>query len=224
MQGTNGQGQNNQNQKASLSWSQPSVGSTAPKAAPVVAPAPKVNTSSMNTDKSYTGTYVGIFVAGLIVGALIGWAITGSKNNGPTSTTATSTTSSNTGTSTGSTGINTTLPSSSAFTVTSPQTAGFAVTVSNVKITEPTWVVVYESQAGTQGNTLGNALGAALFLPQTGNNSQTGTVQLLRATLPGQNYVAGEVADNGDKTFSLESDKPMRDAQGNQMLVQFSTK
>ncbi len=210
-----------ENQKSSLSWSQPAVPSAVPKAAaPVASPAPK-STSKVAAQTSHTGTYVGIFVGGLIVGALIGWALTGSHPSGTASTTATSTTStSTTGSTTGTPQNTTTIIGSGTITVTSPQTAGFAVAVSNVQVSQPTWVVVYEDRAGS----MGNALGAALFLPQSGNNVQSGTVQLLRATLPGQNYFAGEAVDDGDKVFSLDADKPARDAQGNVALTQFSAK
>jgi hypothetical protein len=88
-----------------------------------------------------------------------------------------------------------------------------------VVVSQPTWVVIYEDHAGVPGN----ALGAALFLPQSGNAAQSGTVELLRGTLPGQTYFAGEALDDGDKVFSLASDKPVRDAQGNPVLVEFTT-
>ena len=89
--------------------------------------------------------------------------------------------------------------------------------VTNVMVSEPTWVVIYEDNAGIQGN----ALGASLFLPQSEGTAQNGTVQLLRATLPGQSYLAGESIDNGDKMFSLTTDKPVVNAQGKPMLTQF---
>lgn len=219
MQENTGLGSNNQ--KPSLSWSQPAGAASAPKAAPASAPSGKV--SAVAQDTSYTGTYIGIFAGGLIVGALIGWAIAGS-HGGVASPTASSTVTGAAATTTTGTDTQVNLTGSSvgsagSFTVVSPQTAGFAVAVGNVKVTEPTWVVVYEDHAGVPGN----ALGAALFLPQSGNNVQSGTVQLLRGTLPGQNYLAGEALDDGDKIFSLSGDKPVRDTQGNPILVQFST-
>jgi hypothetical protein len=93
------------------------------------------------------------------------------------------------------------------------------VAVSRVLVSQPTWVVVYEDHAGVPGN----ALGAELFLPQSEGTAQSGTVELLRGTLPGQTYFAGEALDDGDKIFSLTNDKPIRDAQGNPVLVQFTT-
>jgi hypothetical protein len=173
--------------------------------------------------KSYTGTYVSIFIAGVIIGALVGWGIAGSHHGGLTALTATSTETA--ATSTSSQGQHSTAPvlnitsTSGDFVISSPQTAGFDVAVSRVVVSQPTWVVVYEDHAGVPGN----ALGAELFLPQSGNAAQSGTVELLRGTLPGLTYLAGEALDDGDKVFSLESDKPVRDAQGNPVLVEFTT-
>ncbi len=220
MQGNPGQNQNNQ--KSSLSWSQPAAASAAK---PVKAMPPATSSTSMHSassDSSHTGTYVGIFVGGLIIGALIGWAITGSHDSGTGSMASSTPITTGTSTNTGSNSVNLSgsmVGSTADYSVNSPQTAGFAVNVTNVKVMQPTWVVVYEDHAGLPGN----ALGAALFLPQTGNNVQNGTVQPLRATLPGQNYLAGESLDDGDKTFSLASDNAIHDASGNKVLIQFST-
>jgi|GEM_PF-1216239 len=225
-------GQNNQGQKSSLSWSQPIVPTSTPASVPpVVTSAPRsVTTAAVAADKSYTGTYVAIFVGGVIIGAFIGWAIAGSHNGGgavtstasSTALTVVSTASTTSNTAGAASTINlsgSTVASSGAFVVGSPQAAGFAVAVSQVVVSQPTWVVVYEDHAGVPGN----ALGAELFLPQSGNNSQSGTVELLRGTLPGQTYFAGEALDDGDKIFSLAGDKPVRDAQGNPVLVEFTT-
>ena len=223
MQANTGQGQGNNQQKSTLSGSQPAVTSTPSNAKPVspVVSMPPSNKQNI-TRESHTGTYVGIFVAGLIIGALIGWSLT-SRSSGTPSGTASSTMTASTSTTGTTTDINlggSQIGSGSMVTVASPQTSGFAVSVGNVQDSQPTWVVIYEDRAGAQGN----ALGAALFLPQTGNNTQNGTVQLLRATLPGQNYFAGEATDDGDKVFSLQTDKLVTDTSGHTLLVQFSTK
>jgi hypothetical protein len=210
-QNNNQGGQQTQGQKSSLSWSQPIV--PARTATPPVVP----------DKKSYTGTYTSIFIAGIIIGALVGWAIAGSHHSGAAAITATSTQTA--ATSTSSTTLQTTASTQSItntsgdFVVSSPQAAGFAVGVSRVVVSQPTWVVIYEDHAGVPGN----ALGAELFLPQSGNAAQSGTVELLRGTLPGLTYFAGEALDDGDKVFSLASDKPVRDAQGNPVLVEFTT-
>jgi hypothetical protein len=165
-------------------------------------------------------------VAGVVIGALIGWGITTSKNGGQTSTTASSTSMTASSTNTGSTAGNSTgagagvdlngstVGSSGNVVLASTQTAGFAVAVTKVTVTQPTWLVVYENHNGTPGN----AIGAGLFFP--GNTS--GTIQLLRATLPGQSYFVGQSLDDGDKVFSLTSDKPVRDAQGNPLFTEFT--
>jgi len=66
-------------------------------------------------------------------------------------------------------------------------------------VSAPTWIVVYENNAGQPGN----ALGAALFFPE----NQGGTVELLRGTTAGKSYLATEQVDNGDRKFSLKDDQ-----------------
>ncbi|HUD02591.1 MAG TPA: hypothetical protein VMR46_01035 [Candidatus Paceibacterota bacterium] len=223
-QNNNQGGQQSQGQKSSLSWSQPIVpASTASNVPPSVTSVPRSTAPVAPQTKSYTGTYTSIFIAGIIIGALVGWGIAGSHRGTPAMV-ATSTEMAATSTSSA-TSQNTTAPTlgttdmSGDFVVSSPQASGFAVAVSRVVVSQPTWVVVYEDHAGVPGN----ALGAELFLPQSGNAAQSGTVELLRGTLPGLTYLAGEALDDGDKIFSLASDKPVRDAQGNPVLVEFTT-
>jgi len=102
----------------------------------------------------------------------------------------------------------------SQLTVPTPQAAGTTVAVSNIIVSEPTWVVVYEDNNGK----LGNALGAALFI----SGRTSGTVDLLRGTLSGQTYFAAEALDSGNRVFSLK-DAPVLDQNGQQVLVQFET-
>lgn len=228
-------GQQNQGgqQKPTLSWSQPAVPAKPVTNGAAKPAAPALAKASVAQSTSSMGTYIGIFVAGIIAGALIGWAISYSGNKGGTvSTTASSTSSRAAETSDGSTntvsGSNTATPPSQGMPASSSsgnisslmlapvQQAGFAVTVDKVTVTQPTWLVVYEDRGGTAGN----AIGAALFFP--GNTS--GTIQLLRATLPGQSYLVGQSLDDGDKSFSLSSDKPVRDSKGNPLFTQFTAK
>jgi hypothetical protein len=217
-------------QKPTLSWSQPAAAK--PAATGSVPPATPVQplkqtatpkTAPMADNTSNTGTYVGIFVAGLIIGALIGWGVTSNNTNG-TSSIATSTDTLE-GTATGSTttqsntssGVNlagSTMDTSGAVVLASSQPAGFAVAVTKATVTQPTWLVVYEDHAGVPGN----VIGAGLFF--AGTNS--GTIELLRATLPGQSYFIGQTLDDGDKIFSLATDKPVRDSQGNPLFTQFT--
>lgn len=103
-----------------------------------------------------------------------------------------------------------------ALSIPSPQDPGFEVAVSRVIVSELTWVVVYENRAGQPGN----ALGAALFTSER----QSGVVNLLRGTLPGQTYLAGQSRDDGDHIFSLDNDPPVRNAQGDPVFVEFRTR
>jgi hypothetical protein len=88
---------------------------------------------------------------------------------------------------------------SNLLTVASPQKAGLEVAVSNVNVSEPTWVVVYESRQGKPGN----VLGASLFFA----GGTSGTIELLRGTVAGQSYFVTERTDNGDHKFSLANDQ-----------------
>lgn len=102
-------------------------------------------------------------------------------------------------------------------TIPSPQSAGLYVEVSRATVTEPTWVVIYEDRGGVPGN----ALGAALFFPTSQGGETSGTVELLRGTLIGHSYFAGESLDDGDKMFSNTTDKPIRNEKGNPIMVEF---
>ena len=222
------------NQKPTLSWSQPAQPkpvvnthntNTAP-VAPVTtgtSPVPPVksNTAPIAAATTNTGTYVGIFVAGLIIGALIGWGIT-SSNSGSTSTMATSTAMTATSTSQA-TGSNVNLNGSTigagtngSITLASTEPAGFAVNISSMSVSQPTWVVVYQDNNGKAGN----ALGAGLFFA----GQTSGTLQLLRATTAGHSYLVGQAIDNGDKTFSLSDDKQVTDANGTSLYTEFTAK
>ena len=212
---------NASNQKPSLSWSQtPPPAPTQPVTPPPQKPS--ASKAAAPAEGSNVGAYVSIFVAGIVIGALIGWGITSARSGGtPSATMSTSTmTETGTGTSTSmtgttgsTTGASDTDMNAASIVVPSPQQAGFAVAISKMSVSEPTWLVVYEDHNGTPGN----AIGAGLFF--AGNTS--GTVELLRATLPGQSYLVGESLDDGDKIFSIDNDKPVRDSKGNPIFTEF---
>jgi hypothetical protein len=216
---------NNQD-KPTLSWSQPAQHKPVVNTnqAPTIASATPAVSAKTNTpvaaSTSNTGTYVGIFVAGLIIGALIGWGITSSGTNNTstvaTSTAMTATSTSATGTTVDVNGSTIGSTNNTSVTLAPTEPAGFAVMVTNMTVSQPTWLVVYEDHNGTAGN----AIGAGLFFP--GQNS--GTVQLLRATLPGQSYLVGQAIDNGDKTFSLADDKQVQSADGTPLYTEFTAK
>lgn len=211
------QGQNGQNKndaKPQLSWSQP-VMSTPPnkqpqnslshgseKSAPVVQ-----NAVANHTFRNAAITIVLIAVVGGVAASIIS---NRNKNHdtGDASMTATSTHSTTT--------TSTTIPSStnSGGLSVAPQPAGMEVSAT-ADVSAPTWVVVYESRNGQ----ISNILGAALFFP----GQASGKVELLRGTMPNQTYFVGEARDDGDHKFSLVKDNPVLDADGNPLLVQFQT-
>ncbi len=173
----------------------------------------------------------GIFIAGVIVGLIIGWGwFSLGRDNGTVATTddtgtmtssssesATSpSTVSNTGTkpTTGTTGS--TATGSNALTVAPLQNAGLSVALSSVSVKAPTWVVIFDNVSGKPGN----ALGARMFFP----GDTTGSIDLLRGTVAGQSYFAGEYVDNGDHKFSKQADTQVNASNGSQMLVEFSVR
>ena len=165
----------------------------------------------------------GIVVVGLIV---IAWFMWGGQKTAPgltaTSTASgTGTTAVVTGTGADMTGVpgtttTTTTSGSSALAVASPQAAGLSVTITSATVSQPTWVVVYESLNGKPGR----ALGATLFFPE--NNGKGGAVSLLRATMPGQSYLVGENIDSGDHVFSLHGDQAVVDQNGSPVWYSFN--
>ncbi len=105
---------------------------------------------------------------------------------------------------------------SDTLSVPTPQDAGMTVLVSSVVVSLPTWVVIYEDINGKPGN----VLGAGLF----SHGRESGSVELLRETLHGKTYYAGQIRDDGDMLYSVQNDVAVRDADGNLVLVQFKTR
>ncbi len=208
---------NNQNggeKKAQLSWSQPlttSTQKTEPQNKPGFTPS-STKKSQAPVQKSNTFRNVGIIVALLAVVG-IGWATFASKSKAP-ETEKTAAAWNNSGNAAGTT-TGSSLQDGSV-TIPSPQDAGLEITVANVRVSVPTWIVVYENYNGQPGN----VLGAALFT----SGRTSGAVDLLRGTLPGQTYFVGEARDDGDHKFSMANDPAVRDANGNPLWVKFETK
>lgn len=92
----------------------------------------------------------------------------------------------------------------------SDQPAGATVAINKAVFEEAGWVVIHEGTASH----IGNALGAARF--DAGEHG--GTVKLLRATEAGKTYRAVLYRDNGDRTFSLDTDFPFL-GNGNQPII-----
>lgn len=199
------QGQNPQHssggglQKPSLSWQspgpahKPGQGSSDKFKAPMQAPL------KLNGDKSSTGTYVVIFIGGLIVGGLLGALFTGQRSTPGTSSTATTT--------------DTSLGAGEVV-VNSPQNAGLSVAVAKVNVTKPTWVVIYDNNAGVPGL----ALGATLFYPVSMGGETSGTISLLRNTFAGKTYLVGGRLDNGDHKLTFKDDVAVVDSNDKPIL------
>ncbi|MCX6820271.1 MAG: hypothetical protein NT019_03270 [Candidatus Adlerbacteria bacterium] len=219
----NNSGQNvqkNGQQKTQLSWSQPLQNNTQKPPMPQNQnnKPPVVTNHKPTPTQNNTGRNIAIAVVLLAIVGII-WLVA-SRNSGDTTKTPVSTTATTTpGTTNTNTGTVPTTPASlndGSLSIMTPQDAGLQVVVAHAAVAVPTWVVVYESSNGQPGN----ILGAALFVP----GRTSGTVELLRATLPGQMYFAGEARDDGDHMYSATNDPALRDADGNPLLMQFKTK
>lgn len=226
-------------------WTQPQKPSSPPvpqAAAPVAVPPQAANASGPG---HATLILVGTFFAGLVLGMAAMWAWTENRQNAGITATSTdqgasvasanrtetaSTTFSQaevqaalSGRGTARTGIvakklGGTIPSSTSGSVLGipQQTAGKSVLVSHITVTQPTWAVVYERAAAG----FGNALGAKLFI----SAETSGSIPLLRETLSGKTYAVVLERDNGNRTYELAGDTPLRDASGNPVMVEFTAK
>lgn len=95
------------------------------------------------------------------------------------------------------------------------QAAGRSVKVSQIVLEAPGWIAIRDDVNGKPGPRI---LGAKLF--DKGTN--TGTVELLRATESGKSYYAILHTDDGSyKNFDSKLDKALLDDSGNQIMVKF---
>lgn len=246
MQGNNGQqGNQGAGQKSGgLSWSQSapqhsgSSSSSAPAAKPVQAavsatpskpaavPPPAKSGGGAAQQKQPGSRLVGVFISGVIVGLVIGWGWSSLRtnddaaNNMNASTTkqgAGVTPSKNTtDTTPGAAAPTTGAVSNGALSVSSLQSAGLSVAVSNISVAVPTWVVIMDNNNGTPGN----ALGAQMFFP----GEKSGSVDLLRATVSGKSYLVAEYVDDGDHKFSKQIDAQVTGISGAPTLVEFTVR
>lgn len=225
MQGNN---QNSGGQKQTgLSWTQPAssggqgssnvksntttnAGQAKPSSAPSVARASAMSASAA------TPRLAGTFIAGLLVGGLLTWMLVSIGGDGTGNITGSSATSTNS-----TTGQNNTISSGAISTMAGfslsvrDQEAGSQVSVESVEVSEPTWVVVYDSVDGEPGR----ALGAKMFFPA--NNGADGVVRLLRPTIAGEEYLIGGRVDNGDRQFDGATDAAVVNQAGNRILIEF---
>ena len=236
MDGSNSQQSNNQNKqgtnqpKSGLSWTQPASAATDSTQINQNKGTIKPTTLTSTPPADSTGRVMSIVVGIIVVFALAAWGIVAlnkhSASNGVSTASTTSETTSDTTNPAGTTTptpaseiaqapVKTAAVGSASFTVPPTQNAGSSVLVENMTISQPTWIIVYESTNGTPGN----ILGASLFF--TGDTS--GMVQLLRATTPGQRYFVSAAIDNGDKSFAKYDERYVLDQSGSQMLVKLQT-
>lgn len=96
----------------------------------------------------------------------------------------------------------------------SNQSAGITVSVDSVTLAASSWVAIHENEGGQPGN----ILGAQRF----DAGEHTGTVDLLRGTVPGGLYFAMIHRDNGDGAFSPASDVPVSGSDGNIIMATFA--
>jgi len=204
--------------KPGLAWSAPkSAPPAAPAAAPAVEEPQKIAANGLNFPSSKKAAttqapvYAGLLVSGMILGVLLATVWSSAGTLGETSGAATSTAETASAAPAAATPQKTT-PTEAALAV-ADQPAGPSVTIARLNIARPVWVVVYVSREGKPGN----ALGARLFAP----SDKQGSVGLLRNTERGQSYFVGLSVDNGDRTFSLSSDKPLADADGGPLWATF---
>ncbi len=210
MQNNNGQGG-----KSGLSWSTPQgQGSQQNQQQQQKSPlmptqqkpvTPGTQPPLMPPSNTNTAKYIGMLVVGVILGVLIAWAFSAMRSSSTTvqDTATTTEQSASVSSATTSTGINGTgtvgtAATNASLVVASPQKPGKSVAISSAIVSQPTWVVVYESQNGQPGR----ALGARLFFA----GSPSGKVDLLRATVSGKSYLVTKQTDNGDRKFSLKND------------------
>lgn len=150
-------------------------------------------------------------IVGFIIGALAvdkGYILSGGQNGDSDEDTATTTDSDS---ATG--GI--ILEGKNAINV-EDQKQGMEVKISMTAVESPTWIAIHEDREGEPGN----ILGALLVFP--GSDNKDMTVDLQRGTVAGKTYYAMfHNDDGGDKLFDYKKDTPLKDSQGNVIMMKF---
>lgn len=138
------------------------------------------------------------FIIGIVVGGGIAWLWLSDKPSVEMSDTAE------------------TITSENIFAiVVADQNAGIEVHIKEVTLEKTGWIAIHESQNGS----LGTVLGAQLF----DAGKQSGIVDLLRGTAPGNIYYAVLHDEDGDRAFNLRKDLPLTDRMGNLIMAEFRT-
>ena len=171
-------------------------------------------------ERKYSVEYlVGSLVAGLVIGVLVSSLWIHSSTIKKTPSLATTTTSDIAQTAgkvpAAVTSPTATKPSTSDLLIIANQPAGLSVVVAKANVGDNDWIVIHEDVGGMPGR----ALGAARFV----GGSTSGTVELLRGTVPGNTYHGLIYKDDGDHIFSIDRDVPVRDSAGNPIQVTFTT-
>lgn len=206
--------QNNQQQnqpKPGLSWTQPIAPQHTQPKIHEQKTTPPTNNPTPNNNKKW-------WIALAVVCVLAAFFVVGlrQKDSAKTGTATTTGTQAQTETQTSAMPNLVTVGSIKGLGVSPLQDAGSEVMVSVEEVSAPAWVVVYESNNGKPGN----VLGAGYFTPTIISTS----VPLLRDTQPGQTYFIGQTTDDGDKTYSMQKDAALTDAEGKLILVEFKTR
>lgn len=209
-------GQQSNQPKPGLSWTQPVTAQTQTKIHEQKTTPPTNTPPSTPQTGSKKKWWIGLGVV-CVLAALFAVGLRQKDGDKTGTATTTSTTSVRTGTTPTSTMSNSVTVSSIKGLGVSPlQDAGTEVSVSVEEVSAPAWVVVYESNNGKPGN----VLGAGYMTPTIIANK----VPLLRSTVSGQTYFIGQTTDDGDSTYSMQKDAALRDAKGNLVLVEFKTR
>lgn len=176
--------------KKALSW-EPTKGAAQSVPAPVRTP---VAAAPQPPKASRTSATVAAVVILVALGA---WGVSALREHGTTSQGQKTETGTEANTTAISNETKSAASSESTLLSVPPQQAGETVSVEGLSVTEPTWVVVYDSLDGKAGNTLG----AELVFP----GQSTADVSLMRATESGKSYVVGEsTATGGSHTYSRD--------------------
>ena len=209
-------GQQSNQPKPGLSWTQPVTAQTQTKIHEQKTTPPTNTPPSTPQTGSKKKWWIGLGVV-CVLAALFAVGLRQKDGDKTGTATTTSTTSVRTGTTPTSTMSNSVTVSSIKGLGVSPlQDAGTEVSVSVEEVSAPAWVVVYESNNGKPGN----VLGAGYMTPTI----ITTKIPLLRSTVSRQTYFIGQTTDDGDSMYSMQKDAALRDAKGNLVLVEFKTR
>ena len=237
-------GQQNQQQKGApfqnqqhRPGQQPPMQKPSPWAAPAQPPKVMMPIAPVSQSSCSSGR---MFLLGIIVGMAVVWvwgdmhrnktgaegaaieqngsdlfAVTGAKGSAAKNVKSTTTASGTSVVGTDAVNAPTGVPSESKIEMADMQPAGMTVAVDGIVTAEPIWAVVYETN---EDGTAGRVLGAARFTPE----QVSGTIELLRTTLPNLHYFVGLVADSADRTYVYGQNAPLLGADGNQVGASFS--